>query len=120
MEIEDQIKNFCSLANSVEDEYEDDDIKKNEQELKNKYQELVNKNYSNLIKMRESFANKIFYFICVYSIFVGIILFFEGGHFGCDKIDWDTNVIITLITTTLAQVFGLMFIVLHYVFPNRN
>jgi hypothetical protein len=98
----------------------DDNILKNEKQLDNETKRLYNKDYANLIEMREKYANKIFNFICLYSVFVGIILLFEGSHLFGDKIDWDTSVIITLITTTLTEVLGLMFIVLHYIFPNKK
>ena len=80
---------------------------------------LENKDYEQDIGLRKEFANKIFIFICIWCAFVILVMGFQGSAYSLDKVEWNNNVIITLLTTTFAQVLGLMIIVLKYLFQHK-
>ena len=80
---------------------------------------LENKDYEQDIGLRKEFANKIFIFICIWCGFVILVMCFQGSAYSLDKVEWNNNVIITLLTTTFAQVLGLMIIVLKYLFQHK-
>lgn len=80
---------------------------------------LENKDYEQDIELRKKYASKIFKFICWWCIFVVVIIFLQGSTYSPDKMEWNNNVIITLLTTTFAQVLGLMIIVLKYLFQHK-
>lgn len=63
-------------------------------------------------EQRKGFSNKIFLFMCLY-MFVAIIIVFCCG-FGWMKLD--ASVLITLLTTTLANVIGVFTFVAKYLF----
>ena len=80
---------------------------------------LENDNYEQDIELRKKYACKIFRFICWWCIFVVVVIFLQGSTYQHDKMEWNNNVIITLLTTTFAQVIGLMIIVLKYLFQHK-
>ena len=86
-------------------------------DVRRKY--LENKDYEQDIGLRKEFANKIFIFICIWCGFVILVMCFQGSAYSPDKVEWNNNVIITLLTTTFAQVLGLMIIVLKYLFQHK-
>lgn len=63
-------------------------------------------------EQRKDFSSKIFLFMCIY-MFVAIIIVFCCG-FGWMKLD--SSVLITLLTTTLANVIGVFTFVAKYLF----
>lgn len=63
-------------------------------------------------EQRKDFSNRIFVFMCLY-MFVAIIIVFCCG-FGWMKLD--STVLITLLTTTLADVIGVFTFVAKYLF----
>jgi hypothetical protein len=116
-ELVDKLIVDSSIVKEIQNRTEDD-LKEQEEDVRLK--RLINDNYELLIGMRKDYADKIFDFIKSCTGFVFIILLFDGLNIFGNILDWETTVIVTLISTTLAQVFGLMFIVLHYVFPNEK
>jgi hypothetical protein len=90
---------------------------------------LENDDTKQNIELREKYANKIFWLIVSWTIFVFALLLFEGLHIGREfigdklirtyKLDWDVEVVITIIGTTITQILGLMLIVLKYLFKNN-
>ena len=70
-------------------------------------------------KQRKKYATCLFVFISIYMCTVFVILFFVG--FGLMSIS--DKILITLLSTTLVNVFGLFIYVLKYLFgiaPNRK
>jgi magnesium-transporting ATPase (P-type) len=61
---------------------------------------------------RKEFSIKIFWFLVVYIVVVFAYMFFSG--FGL--MDNDTSVLITLLTTTTANVIGIFILVVKYLF----
>jgi hypothetical protein len=110
-----KIKVDHSLIKEIENK-NDDNLKEQGERLKR----LVNDDYELLINMRKEYADKIFEFITFCTKFVFIVLIFEGLNIFGNILDWETTIIVTLVSSTLAQVFGLMFIVLHYIFPKNT
>ena len=86
--------------------------------IENDSKELKNKDLSILIAMKQKYAKNIFCFICVWSVFVGIVLISKGIN------SWNFNlsdtIIITLISSSFVQVIGLMYIVLNHIFPKDD
>ena len=67
---------------------------------------------------RKEFAGKIYWLICLWLIGVGIFLFLRAWSV-CGFYLSDT-VLIALITTTSANVIGLLAIVILYLFPRKQ
>lgn len=66
---------------------------------------------------RKEYADNIFAFLCVYMLFVFLILIGCGSyhaHFGLSD-----TVLITLITTTTANVIGIFVFVVKYLFNTK-
>lgn len=103
------LANFTAQVNETIDE----DSKK----LENETKKLHNREIEQSIELREKYSSKIFWFIIWWSIGLFLILILQGSSYAYEKINWNDNIIITLIGTTFIQVLGLMIIVLHYIFP---
>lgn len=121
-------KNIISgIDNSLNDTNEEEILKTQEnlnkelnvQKQVNIRTYLENKDYEQDIELRKKYARKIFKFICWWCTFVVIVIFLQGSTYSLDKMEWNNNVIITLLTTTFAQVLGLMVIVLKYLFQHK-
>lgn len=80
--------------------------------------------------LRKEYANKVFYFICSWSIALFIILLFDGfGEINFNifhsllKLQFNfhlsDNVIITLLATSFIEVLGLFYIVMSYLFAKE-
>lgn len=80
---------------------------------------LEEKKFNQIIYLREKFSTKIYEFTVGWSIAIFILLItqcFVNEYF----VKLDNKVIITLITTTTANAFGFMLIVLKFVFNNNE
>lgn len=67
---------------------------------------------------RKEYADNIFAFLCVYMLFVGLIIMGVGcNHCGFELSD---TVLITLITTTTANVIGIFVFVVKYLFNPKQ
>lgn len=84
-------------------------------EFTKKYHELILKDLSQKSDMRSSFAKNIFTLVCIYLTIVGIFLWQSGMTFRDFKLS--DKVLITLLTTTSANVIGLFVFVVRYLFP---
>lgn len=82
------------------------------------YKALVLKNYSQDIVLRYSYANNIFGLVCIYLVVVGFIVVSSGRTF----VDFhlSDSVLITLLTTTTANVLTLFVLVVKYLFPSNK
>lgn len=84
--------------------------------IEDRREDLENKKQNR--SQRKSYGNKLFVFLCVYMILVFMILFFCGfSLFGFTLSD---TVLITLISTTTANVIGIFAFVVRYLFPAKN
>lgn len=110
-----QNNNFDYLKKlSIINDKDDNNINEQNREID---KELKKLDYSNLIKMKKSFAKKIFFFICIWSIFIISVIFFQGfNKFTNFKLN--NAVLITLISSSFIQIVGLMYIVLKHIFSS--
>ena len=85
-------------------------------ELDIKKEELESKRQDRL--QRKAYADNIFKFLCVYMIAIFIIIFRHGEILnGFELAD---SVVITLITTTTANIIGIFILVVRYLFNPSN
>ena len=72
---------------------------------------------------RKKYASRIFWLVCGWLGFVGIIVFISGleGHlFGGIRLSLPESVIIALITTTTINVIGIFLFVMRYLFSTND
>ena len=115
------IKNEQEPKKEEEEKYEEEDTKVVVNE-NDRSKQIDNDNKKQNVELRKEYASKIFTFITWYTGIIGAILLFEGLGLDIECIDWinidfETNVILTLITTTFASILGLMHIILNSIFP---
>ena len=67
------------------------------------------------IKLRRKFAEKIFIMLSVWLALIMVIIFFSGFEFHSFKLS--DGVLITLITTTTANVVAFFLVVTRHLFP---
>lgn len=65
---------------------------------------------------RKKFANKIFVFLCINMALAFMLLFFNG--FGLTHLN--ESVLITTITSSIADIIGVFVIVVRYLFPCKQ
>ncbi len=67
-------------------------------------------------KQRGEYANRIFSFVCIYMFAIVIMVILVGFH----VLTLGNSVIITLLSTTTANVIGVFIIVAKYSFHNQD
>ena len=68
--------------------------------------------------LRENYAEKIFWYMCIWSVFVFLILVYSGFKFFDFQLDkW---VLVTLIGSTTASVFAIVQAIIEGLFKNKN
>ena len=75
------------------------------------------------IHEREKYANRIFILICIFLGFSLLIVILSGITIcpcGLKYLNLSDAVLITILTTTTANVLGLMIIVINYLFPKNK
>ena len=72
-----------------------------------------------IIKLRKKFSSKIFWFTVSWSIAIFILLATQCFNFPCLK-KFDSTVIITLITTSTANAFGFMYVIIRFIFNDGD
>ncbi len=86
-----------------------------EEELKSREQDR---------KQRKGFADKIFFMLSIFLLFVCLILVFAGMKFLPIKpyphFELSDNVLIALLTTASANVIGIFIVVVRYLFPSQT
>lgn len=87
-------------------------------QLENDALDEVNKGDAQDREQRKQFAEKIFSFVCTYMMMVVIILLVTGAQWVDFRLS--DQVIITLITTTTANIIGILLIVVHYLFRKKK
>lgn len=80
--------------------------------------ELHNKTIRQNIKLRKKYAFRIFFLICCWIASILIILIMNG--FNWNNFHLSDAVLMTLITTTTATVFGLFVLVTRYLFNTKD
>lgn len=88
---------------------------KNINEFEKEYQRLILKDFAQKSDLRSIFAKNIFTLVCIYLIVVGVFLWLSGMTFKDFKLS--DNVLITLLTTTSANIISLFVFVVKYLFP---
>jgi hypothetical protein len=88
---------------------------KNDYELQEKEAKLSD--YKQDIQLRKSFSERIFWLFVTYLAVIILILVASG----LTRIDFvlSDNVLIALLTTTTANIIGVLIIVARYIFPKR-
>lgn len=92
-----------------------EDTQKSTWEERLKEEEVYDRQQNRI--QRKEYADNIFAFLCVYMLFVFLILIGCGSyhaHFGLSD-----TVLITLITTTTANVIGIFVFVVKYLFNTK-
>lgn len=71
--------------------------------------------------MRQHYADKIFNLICVYLFCVFLILFLSGYSTNglCSSFTLSDKVLLLMLGTTTANLLGLLYVVIKYIFPQR-
>lgn len=69
-------------------------------------------------EQRKDFAYHIFKFICAYMAVTMLLVFLSGCNCACFSLEG--SVLITLLSTTTANVFGLFVIVAKYLFHTKD
>lgn len=85
------------------------DLKK--EELKSKIQDR---------EQRKEFAKKIFIFLCIYLFVVFSTVICSAVESDCMKFTLSDNVLITLLTTTTANMIGIFILVVKYLFNTKE
>lgn len=87
-------------------------------QLENDALDEVNKGDAQDREQRKQFAEKIFTFVCLYMMGVLFILLSIGAQW----IDFylSDQVVITLVSTTTANIIGILLIVVHYLFRKKK
>ena len=65
---------------------------------------------------RGEYANRIFSLVCIYMLAIVVMIILVGFH----VLTLDNSVIITLISTTTANIIGVFVIVAKYLFHNQD
>lgn len=89
---------------------------KQELEIENQKEDIRGKKQDR--EQRRVFAYHIFKFICIYMIVTMMIVLLSGWTIVCFRLD--NAVLITLLSTTTANVFGLFVIVTKYLFHTKE
>lgn len=95
------------LPAAIDSEKSDDFLKK--------YHDLILNDFANKSNMRVVFAKNIFTLVCIYLVVVGLFLWQSGMTFKDFKLS--DKVLITLLTTTSANIISLFVFVVKYLFP---
>lgn len=66
---------------------------------------------------RKVYAGKIFDFLCVYMMCVGLLLFMSGSTTAVFQLS--DSVLIAILGTTTTNVLGIFYFVANYLFPKR-
>jgi hypothetical protein len=69
------------------------------------------------IKLRKTYANRIFWFVAIY---LGIVLLFVLADAMCPRFEVSDQVLMTLLTTNTATVIGMFVIVAKYLFHRQR
>ena len=72
-----------------------------------------------IIHLRKNFSRKIYWFTVGWSIAIFILLATQCFKFNCFK-TFDSKVIITLITTSTANAFGFMYVIIKFIFNDGD
>lgn len=67
-------------------------------------------------EQRKKFSFWIFLFVCVYMVLALVILILSG----CEVLEFSNGAIVSLLTTTTANVIGLFAVVAKYLFHPKN
>jgi len=92
-----------------------EDTLKNTWEDRLKEEEVYDRQQNRM--QRKEYADNIFAFLCVYMLFVFLILIGCGNYYA--HFELSDTVLITLITTTTANVIGIFIFVVKYLFNTR-
>ena len=84
--------------------------------------DLKNKQLHQDIEQRRIYAKRLFCLICVWLVAVGLLLVANMFPWPMWGIEWGLSdpVLLALIGGTTANVLGLFYIVLKYLFPNQS
>lgn len=97
------------------DDLDIESARKESDALKNKAREEDIVNQKQNRELRKKYAGKLFWMICVWLTLIIGILVFQGVRI----IHLSNSVLITLITTTTANVAAFFLVVTKYLFPNK-
>ena len=95
------------------------DIEKNMQAALVDEKNATTEDQKELTALKKQLGNKVFVFMTQFACFVGVVIvaYMTGNAFGVVLLP--ENVILALITTTLATVIGLVSFILKGLFPNK-
>lgn len=95
-----------------------DEIERRKREAEARHLEIQNESDTQDRDQRKDFAERVYYFACVYMVFVFLILFLSGSTGAHFKLN--DSVLITLLRTTTANVIGVFAIVVTYLFSRKK
>lgn len=95
-----------------------DEIEKRKREAEARHLEIQNESDTQDRDQRKDFAERVYYFACVYMVFVFLILFLSGSTGAHFKLN--DSVLVTLLRTTTANVIGVFAIVVTYLFSRKK
>jgi hypothetical protein len=104
-----------SIQNEANSSSEEVKIRAHEEEDKRRKQ-LDNDGLAQDMDERKIYAHRIFVLICMWLFLVAIVFLAEGNG----NLHYSDNVIITLLTTTTANVIGLFILVTKYLFNPKH
>ena len=114
--ISDEPVNVNDKYRSVSEELEKEKLRK--LKLENDAIEGSNIGDSQDRGQRKDFAERVYYFACVYMVFVFLILFLSGST--GENFKLNDTVLVTLLRTTTANVIGVFAIVVTYLFSRKK
>ena len=115
-----------NITNHVEDVFRENNARFSSHDE----EDLIDKRLENLLKdeklqgiiqdrkARKEFANKLFWFLVGFIACVFILLFTSGIE--CLKFELSDAVLITLLTTTSANIIGIFAFVVRYLFQKQS
>lgn len=111
------LENIDDKTNQTDDDaYIKKQKEKTDDDAYAKLSELRAARYEQKTKQQENWSHFIMEFIHDWSIFDFVIIIL----YGCNVLKLNDAIIITLLTTTLAQIIALPIIVCSYLFPKKN
>jgi hypothetical protein len=88
-----------------------------EQEVARK-QQLENENIAQDIRLKRVTLNRLFWFLAAETVLIFLFAFFQAVHWpdGFELQEWSFRI---LISATIAQITGMLFAAIRYLFPKK-
>lgn len=104
------------IAESPPDGQPDTETTSEAKDLENARKEAELANLKQDVELRKTYSNRFFWLMCVYLLVVE--LFLIGA--GLKSLTLSDTVLVTLLSTTTANIVGILIVVARYIFPDHK